>query len=150
MIRTDRCAAAIACIIVNSIFSMSLSGPEVTTRISASPSSSPSTRSGKKRRSSSAPVLNDQSFANASESWCTTGPRSRKCVSDTGWRGCSASMLAAAMFMPPAKPTSPSTTSTFLWVRRLMKGIRHGSTECMKRAVGTPPARSRSAARQRR
>ena len=68
MIRTERRAMATACIIANSIFSRSVSGPEVTTRISASPQAgSTSSCAGKNTGSSiSRPVQNDQSLANAS------------------------------------------------------------------------------------
>ena len=62
----------------------------------------------------------------------------RKWVSDTGWRGRMRNTFSAAMFMPPVKPTQPSSTRIFLWVRRLMNGMRQGSVECMKRATGTP------------
>ena len=37
----------------------------------------------------------------------------------------------SAMFMPPVNPIDPSITRSFLWERRLTKGMRQGSSECM-------------------
>ena len=137
------CAQAQASISTERIFSRSWSGPEVMTRARISPAPVSSGSGNQPSPSMSSPVAKLQSWAKTSRSCVTTGPSKRKCVSATGDFGFSATRFWSAMFMPPVKPTVPSMTSSFLWLRRLRKGIRQGSAECMNCAAGTPRASSR-------
>ena len=121
------------------IFSRSWSGPEVTTRASASPAAGrpgPGTRlaldilAGRE-----GPVLGEGVHElrddRALEAEMGVGHRIRRPFRHE---------VPAEMFMPPVNPTVPSTTSSFLWLRRLRKGMRHGMAECMNSATGMPGA----------
>ena len=131
MSRIERRAQAMASSRTNAIFPRSSSGPDETTRATAGPVwDSGGYQAGPSR---SSPATKAQSRPNDSINWRTTGPSRLKCVSRTGSAGLVAITFSSPMFMPPQNPTRPSTTSSFLCVRRLRNGIRHGRGECMKR-----------------
>ena len=119
------------------IFSRSWSGPDVTTRARLGPSAF---KSGNQTApSTSWPVVKNQSWGKGIHQLRDDGtPEPEMRVGDRMRRMGCATRLAAEMFMPPVKPTVPSTTSSFLWLRRLRKGMRQGRAECMKSAAGTP------------
>ena len=70
-------------------------------------------------------VVKFQSCANTDISCVTMGPSRRKCVSALVSAPDSAVTKAARTFMPPVKPTRPSTTSILRWLRRLAGHAQH-------------------------
>src|SRR5450631_3783195 len=71
--------------IMNSIFSRSWSGPEVTARATLSPTTASAGNQRSPTRRS--PVMKNQSSAKVRMICATTGPSKEKCVSRTGWAG---------------------------------------------------------------
>ena len=116
--RTWRWATASAPSSMLCVLPSARSGPEGTQRTGIEPAGAAS-GSNQGRCGSDSCVVKFQSCANTDISCVTMGPSRRKCVSALVSAPDSAVTKAARTFMPPVKPTRPSTTSILRWLRRL-------------------------------
>jgi len=107
IIVTACCAEEITAMITDESVSISSFGPSLIQRANTVPHV-PSLRSGTIGLS---PVTNCQSSENTCASCSTTGPRRQKCRSAVPLCCAASTICRWPMFMPPVKPTSPSTTS---------------------------------------
>jgi hypothetical protein len=112
-------ATAIAPMIMLCVAARLRSGPDSTMRAAAGASgvtrSIGADHGSPDRRS---PVVKCQSSAKTARSWPTAGPRIEKCVSRSQGSIGRLRTKPSRMFMPPVKPTRPSTTMILRWLRR--------------------------------